>query len=152
MKILTSVKRVLYALFCAFIGNVAFADVEYAYVVEAKNTFVYERSREDKKDYAKAFEGVDVRVDGDETDDGVFGMPTYMIIKSNNKCYLLILNNTYGVIGVHTAKKKGDLWISKGGESRDISLPSLYGKLKAMGLKILTPEEVGEEIRKRIKN
>ena len=142
MKSLTAMNRILFTFFCAFVGNIAFADVEHAYVVKAKKPLVYERCSDDKQDYAKAFEGIDVRVDGDETEDGVFGMPAYMVIKSNNKYYLLIINNTHGVISVYSARKKENQWISGKDESRHIYLPELYEKLKAMGLKVLTEEEL----------
>ena len=142
MKLHIAMNRSIFAFLCAFVVNIGFADVEYAYVVEAKNPHVYERCSDDKQDYAKAFEGIDVRVDGDETEDGVFGMPTYMVIKSNNKHYLLIINNTHGVISVYSAEKKNSRWISKSGEGREIYLPKLYDKLKAMGLKVLTEEEL----------
>ena len=142
MKFLTTMKKIVFALFCAVVSNIAFADVEHAYVVRAKDVHVYERCSDDKQDYAKAFEGIDVRVDGDETKDGVFGMPTYMVIELNNKYHLLIINNTHGVISVYSARKKGNQWISRTGGGREIYLPELYEKLKAMGLKVLTEEEV----------
>ena len=142
MKFLTTVKKIVFALFCAVVSNIAFADVEHAYVVRAKESLVYERCNDDKQDYAKAFEGIDVRVDGDETEDGVFGMPAYMVIELNHKYHLLIINNTHGVISVHSARKKGNQWICGKGEGRQIYLPELYEKLKAMGLKVLTVEEL----------
>ena len=134
--------RVLFTFFCAFVANTALADVEHAYVVKVAEPFVYERCSDDEKDYAHAFEGIDVRVDGDETEDGVFGMPTYMVIELNNKCHLLIINNTHGVISVYPVQKKENRWISVKGEDRHIYLPKLYEKLKAMGLKVLTEEEL----------
>lgn len=152
MEIHTVMNRVLFTLFCVFVGNIAFADVEYAYVVKAKDVSIYERCGVDKKDYAKAFEGIDVRVDGDDTEDGVFGVPAYMVVQADNKCYLLIINNTHGVISVYPVRKKGNQWIGKsGGGGRSIYLPSLYDKLKAMGLKVLTEEELSDMYRRKHK-
>lgn len=141
--------RALFTIICALAGNIAFADVEHAYVVKTKEPNVYKRCSDDKQDYAKAFEGIDVRVDGAETEDGVFGMPAYMVIESKNKYHILIINNAHGVISVYSARKKGNQWIVGRGEGRQIYLPELYDKLKAMGLKVLTEEELSSHFLKK---
>ena len=145
--------KMLFILLCVFIGNVALADVEYAYVTKRAKRVIYwkmrsvaVRSSADKKNYAKAFEGIDVWRDGEKTEDGVFGIPTQLVVKSNNKCYFVFVNNAYGVFCVVPAKRIGDGWVRRNDKYRDIYLPRLYDNLKEMGLKILTPEEILEKL------
>ena len=139
-----TMNKIILALFCLLGINIALADVEYAFVAKAEEISVYERSHEDTADYSRAFEGIDIWRDGEETEDGVFGEPVYMVVKSNNRCYLIIINNVHGVFGVYPVIEQGEQWISGEEEGRDIYLPGLYEKLQKLGLKVLSVEELNK--------
>lgn len=93
-------------------------------------------------DFAEAFRGLNLAQDGEETEDGVFGRPIRLIVKSDEGDFLLIVNNTEGVFGIYPLRRSGRKFKASTKGSRDVRLPALYSRLKSAGLNILTEDDL----------
>ncbi len=114
----------------------------------------YSEYPEKLKDFSEAFESVDLNCNGTETEEGIFGVPIYLIVKNKSGLFLVVVNNTYGVFTICAAREhKCRVWyVSNEGNNckgdrfcdREVYDPTLYKHLKNMGLNILSEKDLKE--------
>lgn len=93
-------------------------------------------------DFAVTFGDLNLAEAGKETEDGVFGRPIRLIVRSDEGDFLLVVNNTEGVFSIYRLHRSGKMFKASTRDSRDVLLPGLYARLKAAGLNILSEEEL----------
>ena len=88
-------------------------------------------------------------------EEGMFGIPISFIVETRDKCFILYMNNAYGIFSVYQASKNNsnvytvsDDYIDS---SKVVYLPTLYDKLKDVGINILDEKQL-QNIRTLPKN
>lgn len=93
-------------------------------------------------DFVVAFGDLNLAEAGEETEDGVFGRPIRLIVRSDEGDFLLVVNNTEGVFSIYRLHRSGTLFKASTRDSRDVRLPKLYTRLKSAGLNILSENDL----------
>lgn len=97
-----------------------------------------------KKNFADCFEGIDIAQLEDAGELGVWGMPVYFILKTENGYYGLTMNNEYGVFSLRKVTRNGKMYKSsrKKGTHKTIYAPELYDRLKTAGINIASLDDM----------
>ena len=93
-------------------------------------------------DFVVAFGDLNLAEAGEETEDGVFGRPIRLIVRSDEGDFLLVVNNTEGVFSIYRLHRSGKVFKVSTRDSRDVRLPELYSRLKSAELNILSEKNL----------
>ena len=97
-----------------------------------------------KKNFADCFDGINLAELEDAGELGVWGMPVYFVLKTEDDYYGLTMNNEYGVFDLRKVTKNGKIYkySYKKSMQKTIYAPKLYDKLKAAGINIASLEDM----------
>ena len=88
-------------------------------------------------------------------EEGMFGIPISFIVETRDKCFILYMNNAYGIFSVYQASKNNSNVYTVSDDfidsSKVVYLPTLYDKLKDVGINILDEKQL-QNIRTLPKN
>ena len=123
------------------------ADVEYALVVKEQDGRFYNHPQAKSYDFREQLKDFDLLRDGKNCDDSTFGPNMVLVARIDEKTYILMVDEQYGVFTLYAAKqqlkapKACSTW-TRTRKIRGFYLPELYAQLRQAGLNIYTGDEL----------